>query len=102
MIGDLEDPEMELGLDPDLGEGGEEERILGGCGKAAEEEDGEGSKGAKQGGGAKPGTFKELHKRLIELKGAEEDAGEEGAEGSKERVRIHGLACWAVGLFSQI
>ena len=84
MLGDLDDPELEVGLDPELGEGGEEERILGGRGKAAEE----GSKGPGGGkGGAK--TFKEFHKRLVELKVEEgEEGGEEdGGEDNKEKVR---------------
>ena len=83
MLGDLDDPELEVGLDPELGEGGEEERILGGRGKAAEE----GSKGPGGGkGGAK--TFKEFHKRLVELKVEEgEESGEEdGGEENKDKV----------------
>ena len=87
MVGNLDDPEVELGLDPDLGEGGEEERILGGRGKAeAADEDQEGMGGKLNlGVGANPGTFKELHRRLLELKSPEAD---EGAGDSKQKVWI--------------
>ena len=89
MIGDLDDPEVELGLDPELGEGGEEERILGGRGKADEDDDDDGNEDGvkcKRTGavGTKAGTFKELHKRLVELK-ADEDDGVD-VEDSKEKV----------------
>lgn len=83
MLGELEDPELELGLDPELGEGGEEERILGGRGKGAAEE---GSKGPGGGKEASAKTFKELHKRLVELK--VEDVEEDGGEESKDKVKV--------------
>ncbi len=66
MLGDLEDPEMQYGLDPELGEDGND---------AAE-----GVPAAKGGRAAAGGTFKDLHKKLAGLKGEGGDEEEEDKE----------------------
>lgn len=73
---------MELGLDPDLGEGGEEERILG---STLEVEGDAPTAGKSQGGGKESGStaaasFKDLHRRLTEInqQEAEEDGNVDG------------------------
>ena len=89
LLGSLEDPEMELGLDPNLGEDGEEERILGdrgGPGPSA-------PMGSLAGGAESATSFKELHRRLTEINGQLEAKGGDDADG-----KVDGDALFFLGM----